>query len=57
MDKFYTANEIIERIKKGWKTRKELEALHDFIEKAEMSEEELKKLQYSGYLELVYEYY
>lgn len=52
-----TAQEIIDLIKRGWKTRKELEELHDYIEKAEMTKDELEILRDSGYLDLVYEAY
>ena len=57
-DKLYTAQEIIDRIEKGWKSEKELKELYEFIENAKMkNEEELEKLCDSGYTNLVYNSY
>lgn len=54
----YKANEVIERIKNGWKTEAELKELYDFIESIEMEDEkELKKLCDSGYTNIVYDAY
>ena len=46
-----SADEIINMIKHGWKTKKEWEAVNQFIENAEMEEKELDKLRESGWLD------
>lgn len=58
LTKKYTANEVIERIKEGWKTEEELKELYDFIESIEMkNDKELRKLCDSGYTNIVYDAY
>ena len=57
-DKLYTAQEIIDKIRKGWETKEELKELYEFVENAKMkNEDELKKLCESGYTTLVYDAY
>ena len=53
-NKLYTAEEVIDIIKKGWGSEKELIELQEFIDDIEMESDELRELQYSGYLEIVF---
>jgi len=55
--KYYTSQELIDKIEEGWETEEELKEIFEFVDKAKMTDEELEKFQLSGYADYIYDAY
>lgn len=55
--RFYTAEEVIEKIVKGWETYEELQEIYEFVDGCNMTKEEQEKLEESGWADVVYHEY
>lgn len=53
MSKTYSAQEIINKIQNGWNSYEDLKKMYEFVEIAEMTDEELEKLRDSGCLDVL----
>lgn len=54
-EKYYTSQDLIDKIDEGWKNEEELKEIIEFIEKAKMTDEELEKFRLSGYAGYIYD--